>query len=99
MRLDKFLCDSLGVTRKEATQILKSKTVTVNDVMQKAVPLRLPKSALLNGKAMNCVFKAHVTSWFTSLKVLFARMKTALIARFLTCLMRSRWTSFTLLVV
>ncbi|KAB0289969.1 16S rRNA pseudouridine(516) synthase RsuA [Vibrio fortis] len=36
MRLDKFLCDSLGVTRKEATQILKSKTVTVNDVMQKS---------------------------------------------------------------
>jgi 16S rRNA pseudouridine516 synthase len=26
----------LGVTRKEATQILKSKTVTVNDVMQKS---------------------------------------------------------------
>ncbi|MDK9738935.1 16S rRNA pseudouridine(516) synthase RsuA [Vibrio sp. D404a] len=36
MRLDKFLCDSLGVTRKEATQILKSKTVTVNEVMQKS---------------------------------------------------------------
>lgn len=36
MRLDKFLCDSLGVTRKEATQILKSKTVTVNDIMQKS---------------------------------------------------------------
>ncbi len=36
MRLDKFLCDALGVTRKEATQILKSKTVTVNEVMVKS---------------------------------------------------------------
>ncbi|MGF1753968.1 16S rRNA pseudouridine(516) synthase RsuA [Vibrio makurazakiensis] len=36
MRLDKFLCDALGATRREATQILKTKTVTVNDVMVKS---------------------------------------------------------------
>lgn len=36
MRLDKFLCDALGATRKEATQLLKSKTVTVNDVVVKS---------------------------------------------------------------
>lgn len=35
MRLDKFLCDALGTTRKEATQLLKSGEVTVDDVVQK----------------------------------------------------------------
>ncbi|MDA0129006.1 16S rRNA pseudouridine(516) synthase RsuA [Vibrio sp. MarTm2] len=36
MRLDKYLCDALGATRKEATKIIKSGDVTVNDVMQKS---------------------------------------------------------------
>ncbi|WED22966.1 16S rRNA pseudouridine(516) synthase RsuA [Vibrio sp. JC009] len=36
MRLDKFLCDALGATRKEATKIIKSGDVTVNGVMQKS---------------------------------------------------------------
>lgn len=36
MRLDKFLCDALGATRKEATKILKSGEVTVNDQVQKS---------------------------------------------------------------
>ncbi|WP_428773376.1 16S rRNA pseudouridine(516) synthase RsuA [Vibrio sp.] len=36
MRLDKFLCDALGATRKEATKILKSGDVTVNDLVQKS---------------------------------------------------------------
>ncbi|WP_104398795.1 16S rRNA pseudouridine(516) synthase RsuA [Vibrio penaeicida] len=36
MRLDKFLCDALGATRKEATKIIKSGDVTVNDTMQKS---------------------------------------------------------------
>lgn len=36
MRLDKFLCDALGATRKEATKILKSGEVTVNEQVQKA---------------------------------------------------------------
>ncbi|CAH0526067.1 16S rRNA pseudouridine(516) synthase RsuA [Vibrio hippocampi] len=36
MRLDKFLCDALGATRKEATKIIKSGDVTVDGVMQKS---------------------------------------------------------------
>ncbi|MCW8334420.1 16S rRNA pseudouridine(516) synthase RsuA [Vibrio paucivorans] len=36
MRLDKFLCDALGATRKEATKILKTGTVTVNDTVVKS---------------------------------------------------------------
>ncbi|MBY8148556.1 16S rRNA pseudouridine(516) synthase RsuA [Vibrio fluvialis] len=36
MRLDKFLCDALGSTRKEATQILKSGDVTVDGKVQKS---------------------------------------------------------------
>lgn len=35
MRLDKFLCDALGTTRKESTQIIKSGEVTVEGVVQK----------------------------------------------------------------
>lgn len=36
MRLDKYLCDALGATRKEATKIIKSGDVTVNDIVQKS---------------------------------------------------------------
>ncbi|MBD1556452.1 16S rRNA pseudouridine(516) synthase RsuA [Vibrio sp. S9_S30] len=36
MRLDKFICDALGATRKEATKIIKSGDVTVNGTMQKS---------------------------------------------------------------
>ncbi|EEX92485.1 ribosomal small subunit pseudouridine synthase A [Vibrio orientalis CIP 102891 = ATCC 33934] len=36
MRLDKYLCDALGATRREATRIIKSGDVTVNDVVQKS---------------------------------------------------------------
>ncbi|KOO03535.1 16S rRNA pseudouridine(516) synthase RsuA [Vibrio nereis] len=36
MRLDKYLCDALGATRKEATKIIKSGDVTVDDVVQKS---------------------------------------------------------------
>ncbi|RQW63450.1 16S rRNA pseudouridine(516) synthase RsuA [Vibrio viridaestus] len=36
MRLDKFICDSLGVTRKEATKIIKSGDVTVEGDIQKS---------------------------------------------------------------
>ncbi|MFB9217202.1 16S rRNA pseudouridine(516) synthase RsuA [Vibrio sinaloensis] len=36
MRLDKYLCDALGATRKEATKIIKSGDVTVNDAVQKS---------------------------------------------------------------
>lgn len=36
MRLDKFLCDALGATRKEATRIIKSGDVVVNGLVQKS---------------------------------------------------------------
>lgn len=36
MRLDKYLCDALGATRKEATKIIKSGDVTVNEQVQKS---------------------------------------------------------------
>ncbi len=36
MRLDKFLCDALGTTRKESTSILKTGEVTVDDVVRKS---------------------------------------------------------------
>jgi len=36
MRLDKYVCDSLGVTRREATKIIKSGDVTVDDLVQKS---------------------------------------------------------------
>ncbi len=36
MRLDKYLCDALGATRKEVTKIIKSGDVTVNDIVQKS---------------------------------------------------------------
>jgi len=47
MRLDKFLCDALGATRKEATQILKTKTVTVNDVMVKSGATKITEECVV----------------------------------------------------
>ena len=47
MRLDKFLCDALGITRKEATQLLKTKTVTVNDVMQKSGSVKVTEECVV----------------------------------------------------
>lgn len=41
MRLDKFLCDALGATRKEATKIIKSGDVTVNGKTQKSGSLQV----------------------------------------------------------
>ncbi|USD64169.1 16S rRNA pseudouridine(516) synthase RsuA [Vibrio sp. SCSIO 43136] len=43
MRLDKFLCDALGATRKEATKIIKSGEVTVDGVMQKSGAFKVSK--------------------------------------------------------
>ncbi|HFF2793358.1 TPA: S4 domain-containing protein, partial [Vibrio cholerae] len=45
MRLDKFLCDALGTTRKEATQLLKSGEVTVDDVVQKSGAFKLKETS------------------------------------------------------
>ena len=47
MRLDKFLCDALGITRKEATHLLKTKTVTVNDVMQKSGSVKVTEQCVV----------------------------------------------------
>ncbi|MDE1326148.1 16S rRNA pseudouridine(516) synthase RsuA [Vibrio aestuarianus] len=44
MRLDKFLCDALGATRKEATQIIKSGDVTVNGVTPKSGSYKVTES-------------------------------------------------------
>ncbi|MDW6003846.1 16S rRNA pseudouridine(516) synthase RsuA [Vibrio mangrovi] len=41
MRLDKFLCDALGVTRREATKIIKSGEVSVNEQVQKSGALKI----------------------------------------------------------
>lgn len=37
MRLDKYLCDALGATRKQATKIIKSGDITVDGEVQKKV--------------------------------------------------------------
>lgn len=47
MRLDKFLCDALGVTRREATHLLESKAVTVNDVIQKSGSLKVTEECVV----------------------------------------------------
>ncbi|NLS11393.1 16S rRNA pseudouridine(516) synthase RsuA [Vibrio sp. SM6] len=44
MRLDKFLCDALGITRKEATKLLKSGEVTVDGVASKSGALKLTEA-------------------------------------------------------
>lgn len=41
MRIDKFLCDAIGVTRKEATILLRRGEVTVNDQVVKSGSLKL----------------------------------------------------------
>ncbi len=47
MRLDKFLCDVLGVSRKEATQLLKSKAVTVNEQVVKSGATKLTEECVV----------------------------------------------------
>ncbi|MEH0665918.1 16S rRNA pseudouridine(516) synthase RsuA [Vibrio scophthalmi] len=47
MRLDKFLCDALGATRKEATKIIKSGEVTVNDVVQKSGAVKVSDTCVV----------------------------------------------------
>ncbi len=62
MRLDKFLCDALGTTRKEATQLLKSGEVTVDDVVQKVVHSNSKRRRALSGKAVKLRCMVRVTS-------------------------------------
>ncbi|MCG6212297.1 16S rRNA pseudouridine(516) synthase RsuA [Vibrio furnissii] len=47
MRLDKFLCDALGSTRKEATQILKSGDVTVDGNVQKSGSVQVTEASVV----------------------------------------------------
>ncbi|GLT16674.1 ribosomal small subunit pseudouridine synthase A [Vibrio zhanjiangensis] len=47
MRLDKYLCDALGATRKEATKIIKSGDVTVNDIVQKSGAVKVTDTCLV----------------------------------------------------
>ncbi|MEZ9230745.1 16S rRNA pseudouridine(516) synthase RsuA [Vibrio amylolyticus] len=47
MRLDKFLCDSLGVTRKEAHQILRSKAVMIDGKMEKRAALHVNEESVV----------------------------------------------------
>lgn len=47
IRLDKFLCETLGVTRREATLLLKRKRITVNGVMTKSGALKIEENALV----------------------------------------------------
>lgn len=45
MRLDKFLCDALGATRKEATKLVKSGEVTVDGEMVKTGAFKLKQTS------------------------------------------------------
>ncbi|AXT70579.1 16S rRNA pseudouridine(516) synthase RsuA [Vibrio sp. dhg] len=45
MRLDKYLCDALGATRKQATKIIKSGEVTVDGDIQKSGSFKVPEGA------------------------------------------------------
>lgn len=55
MRLDKFLCDALGATRKEATKIIKSGDVTVNEVVQKSGAFKVSEESCVEwqGREIN----------------------------------------------
>ncbi|WP_413284360.1 16S rRNA pseudouridine(516) synthase RsuA [Vibrio sp. MA40-2] len=57
MRLDKFLCDGLGATRKEATKIIKSGDVTVNNVMVKSGAHKVTDTCVVEWQ--NRVVKVH----------------------------------------
>ncbi|WP_423252299.1 pseudouridine synthase, partial [Vibrio vulnificus] len=51
MRLDKFLCDALGATRKEATKILKSGEVTLNEQLQKSGAVKVTEECVVEWQA------------------------------------------------
>ncbi|GAL07140.1 16S rRNA pseudouridine(516) synthase RsuA [Photobacterium aphoticum] len=41
MRLDKFLCTTLGITRREAAKVLKDKRIEVNGEITKSIALKI----------------------------------------------------------
>ncbi|EHH1179336.1 16S rRNA pseudouridine(516) synthase RsuA [Vibrio vulnificus] len=55
MRLDKFLCDALGATRKEATNILKSGEVTVNEQVQKSGAVKVTEECVVEWQGRELV--------------------------------------------
>ncbi|ELS0754256.1 16S rRNA pseudouridine(516) synthase RsuA [Vibrio vulnificus] len=55
MRLDKFLCDVLGATRKEATKILKSGEVTVNEQVQKSGAVKVTEECVVEWQGRELV--------------------------------------------
>ncbi|EHU9472989.1 16S rRNA pseudouridine(516) synthase RsuA [Vibrio vulnificus] len=55
MRLDKFLCDALGATRKEATKILKSGEVTVNEQVQKSGAIKVTEECVVEWQGRELV--------------------------------------------
>ncbi|HAS6241379.1 TPA: 16S rRNA pseudouridine(516) synthase RsuA [Vibrio vulnificus] len=55
MRLDKFLCDALGATRKEATKILKSGEVTVNEQVQKSGAVKVTEKCVVEWQGRELV--------------------------------------------
>ncbi len=55
MRLDKYLCDALGATRREATKLIKSGEVTINGEPQKSGSVKVEKEAIVEwqGREIN----------------------------------------------
>ncbi|AXY00853.1 16S rRNA pseudouridine(516) synthase RsuA [Vibrio alfacsensis] len=47
MRLDKYLCDGLGVTRKQATKVIRSGEVTVDSEVQKSGAFKVPENSVV----------------------------------------------------
>ncbi|WP_322802775.1 16S rRNA pseudouridine(516) synthase RsuA [Vibrio alfacsensis] len=47
MRLDKYLCDGLGVTRKQATKVIRSGEVTVDGEVQKSGAFKVPENSVV----------------------------------------------------
>ncbi len=47
MRLDKFLSDTLGITRKAATQLIKSKEVTLNGSVAKSGAVKITEQCVI----------------------------------------------------
>jgi 16S rRNA pseudouridine516 synthase len=45
MRIDKFLCETLGVTRKQAGRVLKSESVTIDGEIVKSGAIKVGKTA------------------------------------------------------
>lgn len=88
MRLDKFLCDALGTTRKEATQLLKSGEVTVDDVVQKSGAFKLKETSCVEWQGREITLHGPRYIMMHNRMVWSARMRMVLTKRRLPCLMK-----------